>query len=214
MGCLRILSATATALFVTAFAHGADASPTFPPAIKSDLSLSYDLGTTHCVICHQTNSGGIGTVVHPFGLAMKAAGLHLEDLTSLQNALNTLDANKTDSDCDGTPDIEQIKMGRDPNPPGDYIDGSNMTAPADPGCMGGSQMLVPAYGCAAQLSRAPAAWPGAAVVVALLGGLAGRAGRRRRRAELRARPFIERRGATREPTPRASATADPVPVAW
>jgi hypothetical protein len=197
-----ILSAAATALFVAAFARGADASPTFPAAIKTDLNLSYDLGTTHCIICHQSNTGGIGTVVHPFVLAMKAAGLHLEDLTSLQNALTTLDMNGTDSDCDHTPDIEQIKMGRDPNPPGEYIDGSNMTAPADPGCMGGGQ-LVPAYGCAAQLSRAPAAWPGAIAIVALLGALVGRA-----------RRFIGRRGATSAPAPRSCATADPVPAAW
>jgi hypothetical protein len=180
----------ATALFVAAFARGADASPTFPAGIKADLSLSYDLGTTHCIICHQTNGGGIGTVIHPFGLAMKAAGLHLEDLTSLQNALNTLEKNGTDSDCDGTPDIEQIKMGRDPNPPGEYINGSTMTAPNDPGCSmadgGADAILVPAYGCAAQLAPAPAAWPSAAAVVALL-GLWGR-GRRSRARRFAAQP--------------------------
>jgi MYXO-CTERM domain-containing protein len=157
-----------------------------------DLALTYDLGTTHCIICHQTNSGGIGTVVHPFGLAMKAAGLHLEDTTSLQNALHTLDANKTDSDCDGTPDIEQLKMGRDPNPPGELIDGSGRTAPADPGCMpdGGSDatLPVPVFGCDARVSSAPAAWPGAVGLAAMLALLRTRVGVRRRAGERARRP--------------------------
>jgi MYXO-CTERM domain-containing protein len=181
---LRIFSSTAAALLLAVLARRADASPTFPAAITSDLSLTYTLGASDCIICHNSLAGGIGTVVHPFGLAMKAAGLQLENLASLQTALNTLEANKTDSDCDGTPDIEQIKMGRDPNAPGEYLNGSSMTAPVDPGCTGADAgadaVLVPAYGCAAQLSRAPAAWPSAVAVIALFGALSGQRRRNRK----------------------------------
>jgi hypothetical protein len=182
-----VLVVSSTALFVEAFACPAAATPTFPDAIRKDLSLSYDLGVTHCIICHQTNGGGIGTVVHPFGIAMKAAGLHDGDTMSLQNALNALEASKTDSDCDGTPDIEQLKMGRDPNPPGEYIDSSGRTAPPDPGCMSGGGFAVPTFGCGAQLSRAPAAWPGAAAVAAVVGLSASLAGRRARPRGARAK---------------------------
>jgi hypothetical protein len=205
----RLSMLLGVALFVAASSRRADASPGFPASIKTDVPLSYDLGTTHCIICHHDNFGGYHTVVRPFGLAMMQAGLRAENYTALQTALNTLEANKTDSDCDGTIDIEQLKMGRDPNPPGEYIDGSNkMAPPDDAGCMAGGGAPVPVYGCAAQVSRAPAAWPGAAAVVALLGGLLGRAGRRRR-----VRRFTEGCAAS-ERAPRSCATADPVPAAW
>lgn len=154
------------ALFVLAVPSLAAASPTFPFAIKSDLSLSYDLGTDHCTICHATNLGGLGTVVTPFGEAMQAAGLVAEDTTSLQKALDTLEANGTDSDHNGVPDIEELKAGEDPNT-GQDISGATGTS-------------GPSFGCGAQLSRAPAPWEGAAALLATLGAMLVR--RRRSRA--------------------------------
>jgi len=180
---LRAPVSTSIALLVAAASGSAAASPTYPADIKTDLSLTYDLGTTHCTICHATNAGGIGTVVQPFGKAMKAAGLTLENPPALQTALTTLDAAMTDSDCDGVPDIEQLKAGRDPNT-GAYIDGSGRTAPADPGCAGATPSETPVYGCFARIAPPPATpwWPGAA---ALLGGLALAFGRRARREKSR-----------------------------
>ncbi len=82
---------------------------------------------------------------------------------------------KTDSDCDGVPDIEQLQQGRDPNT-GAFIDGSGMTAPPEPGC----GAVVPSYGCGAQLARVGAPWQGAAAVIAALGVSLARQRRRRR----------------------------------
>jgi hypothetical protein len=164
------------ALLALAIPDVVAASPPFPEAIRADLSLVYSLGTAacltsptaacHCTICHMTNMGGVGTVVTSFGKSMKAAGLTLENKDSLKAALTTLDVNKTDSDCDGTPDVEQIKQGRDPGT-GAYIDGSGKPTPPEMGCASASPTV--AYGCGAQVARVPASWPGAAAFAAALG---------------------------------------------
>jgi hypothetical protein len=166
----------------------AHASPSYPGLLQTDLNLGYTLGTNDCIICHTSNPGNINSATQPFAMAMRAAGLVLESPGSLQAALATLKANKTDSDCDGVPDIQQLIDGRDPNPPGEYLDGSGRTAPADPGCGadGGVTMTTidsPQYGCApgpgaAQVASGPLSWPGAAGLSAAL-ALAALATRRR-----------------------------------
>jgi hypothetical protein len=91
-------------------------------------------------------------------MAMRAAGLTLEAPDKLMAALMALDAMKTDSDCDGTPEIEQLKMGRDPNPPGEYIDSSGrMNTKPDPGCSNTGPASAAALGSRAhrQVPRAP-----------------------------------------------------------
>ncbi len=173
---LRTLCSTSIAILIAAAPGLAAASPPFPQAIVSDLGLTYSLGTPacqtsatpdcHCTICHSSDSGGVGTVVQPFGKAMKMANLVLENTQSLQMALSSLQSQMTDSDCDGIPDIQQLKDGRDPNPPGEYIDMSGKTAPPEMGCSNAEQ---PAFGCGAQLSPVPAPWQGAAAVLAILG---------------------------------------------
>jgi hypothetical protein len=165
------LASAAITLLTLAAPRLAGASPIFPDAIKTDLSLTYSLGTTHCIICHASNTGGVGTVVSPFGLAMRAAGLKLENTASLQTALQTLDADKTDSDCNGTPDIEQLKAGQDPNT-GAFIDGSGHTSPAPSMCTNAETGPIP--GCGAQLSRGPTPWQGAVVLLATLGAVLAR----------------------------------------
>jgi hypothetical protein len=167
-------ASAAISLSILAAPVPAAASPTYPGLIDTDLSLDYDLGTTHCTICHTSNSGGIGTAITPFALAMRSAGLTLENPPALQTALATLDANGTDSDCNGTPDIQQIKDGQDPNT-GVYINGSTMSPPADPGCSlsdaGSSGGTLPVYGCGAHIApggdggRAP--WQATGFLVAL-----------------------------------------------
>ena len=182
MGTLRFvaLALASAALVETGGSSVAFASPIFPAAVQKDLSLSY---TPPCTICHTSAVGNISTAVQPFALAMRGAGLVLEDTSSLQTALMTLEAEKTDSDCDGTPEIQQLEDGRDPNAPGDYIDGSSKAAPADPGCMSEGEAVVPEFGCGAQLSRPPASWRGAAVLALLIGlSLFGRRCRDSRRS--------------------------------
>lgn len=185
MRLIAILAATA----VVGVPLSASASPSYPSAIQSDLSLSYSLGTDHCIICHASNSGGIGTVVQPFGLAMKQAGLVLENTAALSSALSTLDSDMHDSDCDGVPDIQQLKAGRNPNggPAADqYIDGSGRThaATSCSGADGGGSdtptVIIPEYGCGAQLAAGPVSGAGLSAVATLL-GLTALSARRKRR---------------------------------
>jgi hypothetical protein len=183
---LPLCAPAAISLLILAAPGLAAASPTYPGLIDTDLKLSYDLGTTHCTICHTSNSGGVGTATQPFGQAMRAAGLVLENPTALQTALNTLQADGHDSDCNGTPDIEQIQAGQDPNT-GAYIDGSNRTNPVEAGCPMTSGGDLPVYGCGAQIapgsggSGGGASWQAAGIVVAALAaGLARSRGRRSR----------------------------------
>src|SRR5262249_12488619 len=142
---LRTLLSTSIALLVAAAPALAAASPIFPAEVKQHLSLSYDLGTTHCTICHQNNSGGVGTATQPFGAAIKKAGAVLENTSSLDTALDTVKMEMIDSDCDQTPDIQQLQEGRDPNT-GAYIDGSGKPTPAEKGCGATPPVDAPAYG--------------------------------------------------------------------
>lgn len=90
----------------------ASAMPTFPNEIQSHLHLSY---APQCTLCHGSISGG-GPVVQPFGESMLAAGLTVSGGSTLTNALDKLDQDKTDSDGDGAPDIDELKLGTSPNP--------------------------------------------------------------------------------------------------
>jgi MYXO-CTERM domain-containing protein len=135
------------------------ADPTFPGRIQTHLGLSY---TPPCNVCHTSPLGFPAPASQPFAAAMQAAGLVAPDPSdTLETALDALKASGQDSDCNGTPDIQQFQEGRDPNPPGEYLDGSGRTAPTDPGC---SEPVT--YGCGAQLSRPSASWPGAAFLAA------------------------------------------------
>ncbi len=186
MRTLHFSAIASAALVVIAGPTVALASPGYPAAVQMDLSLSY---TPPCLICHTTAVGNINTATQPFALAMRAAGLGLENTVSLQTALNTLEANGTDSDCLGVSDIQQLKNGQDPNT-GAFINGSGKPTPADAGCSGMGGSLSPAFGCdaqvppAAQVSTGSASWAGAAGLLAALALVASRtaAGRRPARA--------------------------------
>lgn len=158
------------------------ATPTYPGDVQTALSLGY---TPPCSLCHP-GATGTGTATSAFALAMKSNGLVPLDDPTVASALTALESKKIDSDCDGTPDVEQIKAGRDPST-GVFIDGSGKTAPIDKGCTGmsssgGSFTGLPAYGCGApqaRLAAGPTSWQGAAGIAALVG--LGLARRRRRR---------------------------------
>lgn len=124
------LAALVAALFV---AREASATPNFPGAVKEKLSA---VAAPECAICHVTGRvGGRGTVNTPFGTAMRARGLALYDEASLGAALAKMQEDGVDSDSDGTIDVDQVRMGKNPNPSGDSSD-------------------LPTYGCVGRVSPA------------------------------------------------------------
>jgi hypothetical protein len=142
-------------------ATAARAVPDYPNVVRSELGLST---APSCPLCHQ-GVPSVGTVTTPFGTALRARGLVMYDDASLRKALTALDTEKVDSDGDGTPDIEELEAGRNPN----LSDGTSGPGGEQPG--GGNVPPDPSYGCGAA--------PGAPVGL-LLGGLW--LWRRRRRA--------------------------------
>lgn len=103
-----LLAATATMLFATQ----ALATSNFPGVIQTHLALAKQ---PECKVCH---SGGItasGTVTTAFGTSMRGRGLKKFDEASLKTALDALKAEKTDSNKDGTTDIDALVAGADPN---------------------------------------------------------------------------------------------------
>src|SRR5512145_1079940 len=113
----------------------------FPSQIQAHLGLA---APPQCNICHASTSGG-GPVVQPFGKAMLAAGLTRAGASTLTFALDKLTQDKTDSNGDGTSDIDELKAGDNPNP----------------------DKTPPEYGCGAQIAnRHPTGW--SATVAGLL----------------------------------------------
>jgi hypothetical protein len=104
----------------------AQASSNYPAEVRAHLGLNY---TPDCTLCHNVPSGGYGTVTTPFGTSMRARGLVAQNIRSLDTALDALAAEKTDSDGDGVPDIDELKAGTDPN------------------AAGGGAVPPPTYGC-------------------------------------------------------------------
>ncbi|MGZ3479278.1 MAG: thrombospondin type 3 repeat-containing protein [Myxococcaceae bacterium] len=96
----------------------ARASSNYPAEIRAHLGLNY---TPDCTLCHSVPSGGYGTVTTPFGTSMRARGLVAQNIQSLDTALDALAAEKTDSDGDGVPDIDELKTGTDPNTAGGVV---------------------------------------------------------------------------------------------
>ena len=94
------------------FASATSATPNFPGALESDLTLSY---TPDCTLCHAGGMTQAGTVTLPFGVALRARGLVAYDESSLARALDQLAKDKVDSDGDGVTDLDALKAGKDPN---------------------------------------------------------------------------------------------------
>jgi MYXO-CTERM domain-containing protein len=87
------------------------ATPDFPAVIQQQLNLAQP---PRCTVCHETDAGGIGTVVKPFGVYLVSRGLREGDETSLKNAL-LADAGEKHSSNGRTSDIDALKAGEDPN---------------------------------------------------------------------------------------------------
>ncbi|MGE3668755.1 MAG: hypothetical protein AB7K71_03820 [Polyangiaceae bacterium] len=109
----------------------AAASPQYPGIIQSELSMSCP---PPCTICHETNNGGLNTVVTAFGTAMVDEGeLEYDDDAALRAALATLDGSMHDSDGDGVSDIDALRADIDPNV--------------------GGNVCGPKYGCGATIAK-------------------------------------------------------------
>lgn len=100
------------ALVVVVAAVPSWASSSFPSVMNDHLGAS---AVPSCTVCHETNAGGFGTIDKAFGDAMVAAGLSAADDASVTAALDTLTADGTDSDGDGTSDVDELAAGADPN---------------------------------------------------------------------------------------------------
>jgi hypothetical protein len=133
-------------LVVVGAAQPAAASFNYPADLAEHLSAPK---VPACTLCHQSASGG-DALVTPFVEAMRAEGLQGGGQTALlTTALDALDAAGTDSDGDGTSDVDELRAGEDPNAAGE----SNAGPSPEYG-----------FGCAA---AAPAAAPLLGVVAAL-----------------------------------------------
>lgn len=124
---------------LVAAASAAFASPSYPSALANDVGAPCE---PQCTVCHASNSGGAGTVVQPFGVALMDRGLKMEDEASLAAALDASLADLVDSDGDGVADVDELTAGTDPNPGGAPFCGTD--AP-----------ITPQYGCFASAQVAP-----------------------------------------------------------
>lgn len=120
------VSASIVFAATAALEQHAQATPRFPERIATELQLA---GPPACTLCHDGPTQR-GTVTTPFGAAMRSRGLVAYDEGSLTLAIAALQGEKKDSDEDGTPDIEELVTGSDPN------DSPN-----------GADALVANYGC-------------------------------------------------------------------
>jgi hypothetical protein len=158
--CERLLFASAFGAAL-AVAVPARASEIFPPEIRQVLELEAE---PNCTICHATNSGGLKTVVKPFGIKMQSRGLLYKNLPSLRIALAALEAEGSDVDGDGASDIDELRDGTDPN-----VSSS------------GEAPLVPDYGCSVGSGPSSAGSAGSGWAVLGLGVLAALAWMRGRK---------------------------------
>lgn len=100
-------------MLLSLVATAAWASGGYPSEVASYLGVPC---TPQCTICHATNDGGDGTVIQDFGVALLDRGLTGgSNYTALHTALDQLAADGVDSNGDGTPDVDQLASGADPN---------------------------------------------------------------------------------------------------
>jgi hypothetical protein len=172
----RRLLAVALGAALGVVSRDAGASMPFPADIQSYLHLTCP-NPPDCIICHQTEMGGLNTSTQPFSLALRQFGLMAGDIHSLETALDQDRITQSDVDHDGHTDIQALQDCQNPNIP--YA-----TAGADGGDSGISIIPgpppdpIPQYGC--QIARKPD--PDASVAALAVGGALLALGRWRARA--------------------------------
>jgi hypothetical protein len=90
----------------------ASASNGYPEVVGEDLGLAQP---PPCTVCHQDENGGEGTATKPFGVTMIRFGVSKGNVPTLRAALQQIQAEGSDSDSDGVPDVEELRSGGDPN---------------------------------------------------------------------------------------------------
>jgi hypothetical protein len=91
----------------------ASANPGFPNEIHAYLNLT--CSAPDCTLCHSGDPGQCGSVIHPFGEWLMSQGLTCADgkadvISNIDPLLDEARSTLVDSNCDGTPDIDQITM--------------------------------------------------------------------------------------------------------
>ena len=103
------LTLLAVALVITSLP--ALATSNFPAVVHQVLGLDAD---PSCTLCHARAEGG-GVAGKPVAQSLKGAGMRAGDEVSLESALAQLQTDGTDSDDDGTSDVDELIAGTDPN---------------------------------------------------------------------------------------------------
>jgi len=158
----RIALVALAVAFASLVGQHARASESYPEAIQRALDTPCPPA---CTTCHTRPSGGELTANTPLGISARRAGLKCCDTSGLFDALATLEANATDSDADGAPDVEELRAGTDPN----ALEGKLecYVPPEDEGCSIGRSFTP---------GRQRSAWAlGSVVAVVALGRLRRRA---------------------------------------
>lgn len=138
---------TAAALLATALLPArAHAKREFPPDIGRHLSTVVDPA---CSVCHLDGKVAGVTVITPFALSLRAHGFNGQE-TTLNSALDAMQADGTDSDGDGVSDVDELRAGTDPNSP-----------------VPGATTADPTYGCAVAPLSLPSGWTAAALAAAV-----------------------------------------------
>ncbi len=130
-------SARGSASALLLWSGASHASPEYTDALQNALGMECP---PRCTLCHQSNEGGLGTVrPRSFGeVAVAVADLQPEDVDGLLCALRLLDPAcddealpacaaegqsclAADTDADGTADVDELRIGSDPNVPGEGV---------------------------------------------------------------------------------------------
>jgi hypothetical protein len=156
----RVVLAAAAALQTLTWVGAANATPNFPGVIQKFVGSAMP---PPCTICHNTATGGVGTVTTTFGKYMISRGLVKYDATSLTNALMAAQGEPHTSNSDGITDFDALRAGEDPNNPKGVPTGE---AP-------------PSFGCGAHIASSSDMGIGKAMLLA--GAAAIGVSRRRRR---------------------------------
>ena len=108
------------------------ATPNFPTALQNYLALSQE---PDCQVCHSASDATGNNADTPFALSLRSYGLLPFSTASLETAIEGMLRDRVDSVGDGTPDIDDLRAGANPNLP-------QATVQAPP-----PERDLPSYGC-------------------------------------------------------------------